>query len=78
MDPLSGGWVNSINKKKTNKQKNKTRWKENNRKEKKRYCGNHFTICYLHKLYHSAPLFTFTPAPSQFSIFVSDRRTQIS
>ena len=77
MDPLSGGWVNSINKKKTKKNKTKPDGKKITGK-KKRYCGNHFTICYLHKLYHSAPLFTFTPATSQFSIFVSDRHTQIS
>ena len=75
MDPLSGGWENSI--KKNHKKKKKKRGTENNRKEK-RYCGNHFTLCSLHKLYHCAPLFTFTPAPSQFNIFVSDRCTQIS
>ena len=77
MDPLSGGWVNSINKKKNKKKKTKPDGKKIIEK-KKRYCGNHFTLCSLHKLYHFAPLFTFTPAPSQFSIFVSDCRTQIS
>ena len=58
------------------KQLNKTRGRE--RKKEKRYQGSHFTVCCLHKLHHSAPLFAFTPAPSQISVFVSNRRAQIS
>ena len=71
--------LGEFNKQNLKKKQKKTKKKgtENNVKEKKVW-GNHFTICSLHKLYHCAPLFTFTPAPSQFSIFVFDRRTQIS